>query len=173
MAQIRSVVSEALQATVRRLLPSQQGFTEDLMASNVITPVIDLTPTAEGSQLPDYLQRAFTYDDTTVATHIGAQTTVLANTTGFWQIISVHRPYSQNSSLIQLSDGLSTKNLFVADQEQAVASFNMVPFDTVVLLSAGESVSLITQANTFAHAAVRQIADINGNLVNPSGYTAE
>jgi hypothetical protein len=40
MAQIKSVVSESLQATIRRLLPSQSGFTEDLQAQNVIVPVI-------------------------------------------------------------------------------------------------------------------------------------
>ena len=58
MSQIIRITSEALQATVRRLLPSQQGFGEDLQASNVITPVIDLTPTAEGSQLPIDFARA-------------------------------------------------------------------------------------------------------------------
>ena len=41
------VTSEALQSTVRRLLPSQQGFGSDLEATNLIQPVIDLTPTAE------------------------------------------------------------------------------------------------------------------------------
>ena len=51
MAQLISITSEALQATIRRLLPSQQGFGEDLQASNVITPVIDVTPTAEGLSL--------------------------------------------------------------------------------------------------------------------------
>ena len=66
MAQITTVTSEALQATLRRLLPSQQGFGEDLQASNVITPIIDLTPSAEGSILPDYLQTALTLTDATV-----------------------------------------------------------------------------------------------------------
>lgn len=52
MAQVKPVTSEALQATVRRLLPSQNGFTEDLQASNVIIPTLNLTPSAEGSELP-------------------------------------------------------------------------------------------------------------------------
>ena len=50
MAQLISITSEALQATVRRLLPSQQGFGEDLQATTVVTPIIDLTPSAEGSE---------------------------------------------------------------------------------------------------------------------------
>ena len=45
MAQLINLTSEALQATIRRLLPSQQGFGEDLQATNVVTPIIDLTPT--------------------------------------------------------------------------------------------------------------------------------
>ena len=51
MSQIIPIVSEALQATVRRLLPSQNGFGEDLQASNVIVPIVNLTPSAEGTEL--------------------------------------------------------------------------------------------------------------------------
>ena len=47
--EIITVNSEALEATVRDLLPSQNGFGSELQASNIITPIIDLTPTAEGS----------------------------------------------------------------------------------------------------------------------------
>ena len=65
MAQLIRITSEALQATVRRLLPSQQGFGEDLEASNVIQPIIDLTPTAEGNQLPFNLASAINFTDTT------------------------------------------------------------------------------------------------------------
>ena len=65
MAQITNVTSEALQATLRRLLPSQQGFGEDLQASNVITPVIDLTASAEGSALPIELSTALAFGNTT------------------------------------------------------------------------------------------------------------
>ena len=61
MAQITQITSEALQATIRRLLPSQQGFGEDLQASNVITPIIDLTPTAEGSSLSENLSTALAW----------------------------------------------------------------------------------------------------------------
>ena len=49
MAEIVPVVSEALEAQIRDLLPSQRGFGEDLQASNVITPIIDLTAAAEGT----------------------------------------------------------------------------------------------------------------------------
>ena len=50
--EITPITSEALQAVIRRLLPSQRGFGDDLQATNLITPIIDLTPTAEGSSIP-------------------------------------------------------------------------------------------------------------------------
>ena len=85
MAQITKVTSEALQSTIRRLLPSQQGFGEDLQASNVITPIIDLTETAEGSTLPSYLQTALTLTDATTFDVNNGSSTII-NTPGFWQI---------------------------------------------------------------------------------------
>jgi len=81
MAEIREVVSEQLQATIRRLLPSQRGFTEDLQASNVITPIIDLTPTAEGSLLDTSLQQALAFGSQTAFNVINANTTII-NTAG-------------------------------------------------------------------------------------------
>ena len=58
MPQIIDITSEAIQATIRRLLPSQKGFGVDMQASNVITPIIDVTRTADGTQLPAELQYA-------------------------------------------------------------------------------------------------------------------
>ena len=84
MAQIASVVSEALQAKIRSLLPSQQGFTEDLQAQNVIVPIIDLTETASGSLLREDLQRAWDFGTGYDQCFIG--TTTLVNTTGFWKV---------------------------------------------------------------------------------------
>ena len=56
--EIITINSEQLEATVRDLLPSQAGFGSELQASNVITPIIDLTATAEGTTTPESLQQA-------------------------------------------------------------------------------------------------------------------
>ena len=61
MPQLINVTSESLQATIRNLLPSQAGFSEDLTATNLIQPIIDLTPTAEGSILRAALQTAIDF----------------------------------------------------------------------------------------------------------------
>ena len=63
--EIITVNSETLQAQIRDLLPSQAGFGSELRASNVITPIIDLTATAEGSGLPQDFARALAFGSQT------------------------------------------------------------------------------------------------------------
>ena len=112
MSQIISITSEALQATIRRLLPSQQGFGEDLQASNVILPIVDLTPTAEGSSVPTYLQQALAFGSQT-AFEVSNTTTQLAGSPGFYRVfgtISLYMNTTTNiSGFIQIQDGASTK----------------------------------------------------------------
>ena len=61
--EVAQVTSNDLEAQIRSLLPSVSGFGSRLGAQNVIVPIVDLTPIAEGSGLPEYLQRA--WDDST------------------------------------------------------------------------------------------------------------
>ena len=102
MAQLINITSEALQATIRRLLPSQQGFGEDLQATNVVTPIIDLTPTAEGSSVPQYLQTAVSFEDAT-AFSISNTTTDIVTTPGFYRIFGC-ATMTQTSSSGQTCD---------------------------------------------------------------------
>ena len=85
MAQLIRITSEALQATIRRLLPSQQGFGEDLQASNVIQPIIDLTPSAEGSEVRQDLQTAFSFGSISQFS-VRNGTGTVANTPGFYRV---------------------------------------------------------------------------------------
>ena len=83
--EIITVNSEALQEQIRDLLPSQSGFGSELQATNVITPIIDLTATAEGSGLPVSLQQAMSYGSQT-SFSVNNTTTVVANSPGFYRI---------------------------------------------------------------------------------------
>ena len=58
--EIITVNSEALQTTIRDLLPSQNGFGSELQASNVITPIIDLTATAAAKRSTKKFKKATT-----------------------------------------------------------------------------------------------------------------
>lgn len=178
MAQIRQVVSETLQATVRRLLPSQQGFTEDLQASNVITPIIDLTPSAEGSTLPVDLSRALAFGSQT-AFQISNTTTVIANTTGFYRIIGTATIKTGGNTscfcLFDMSDGLTTKTVWGL-QAQATSDTGeyVAEYDFIVFLAAGESISgRCANATSRLNGSSRQVADVNGELVNPSGFVQQ
>ena len=83
--EIITVNSEELQTLVRDLLPSQNGFGSELQASNVITPIIDLTATAEGSTLRSDLQTALAFGNQT-SFDARNGTTALANSPGFWRV---------------------------------------------------------------------------------------
>lgn len=176
MAQIRQVVSESLQATIRRLLPSQQGFTEDLQASNVITPIIDLTPSAEGSSLPENLQNSLSFDGLT-SFNITNTTTTIVNNAGFHRIFGLMQVLVNTAALttnvLQLNDGSSTKTLISqTNPDFGVQDQLITTFDFVVYLNAGESLEGVSNsADNIIVGTTRQLADISGNLVNPAGFT--
>ena len=179
MAQIIQITSEALQATIRRLLPSQQGFGEDLQASNVITPIIDLTPSAEGSLLPDYLQTALSFDSQT-SVGIYNTTTTIANTPGFYRLVGVvatgGNGGTAGSAALRLNNGLGTKNIysfFSISHATGQDATQQTTFDIIVFLDTGESVEGTTNSQASMNATVRQIADTSGNLVDPAGFVSQ
>ena len=177
--QITSVTSEALQAQIRTLLPSQEGFGTDLMAQNVIVPIIDLTAVAEGTNVPEILTTALAFGSQTAFNNYNNSSTV-ANTAGFWRIVGTVTSKAASSgtlkAAIQLSDGLSTKDVWAMQTVNASTNefTNASQFDLVIFLDSGES--LITNSAAFGvyiAGSVRQIADSNGNLINPSGFSPQ
>ena len=177
MAQIINITSEALQATIRRLLPSQQGFGEDLQASNVIQPIIDLTPTAEGSALDTDLARAIAYGSQT-GFDLSNSSATLANTAGFYRVIGAATVIAGSSfdvgAFLTMSDGFTSKTVWGLKSE-TTTGFQFSEFvDLTFFLSQGESLSAVTNsANSNFVGSVRQIADANGTISNPSGFQAQ
>lgn len=170
MAEIVPVVSESLEAQIRNLLPSQRGFGEDLQASNVITPIIDLTAAAEGTTVPQYQQQAIAFGSQTPFL-INNATVTIVNTSGFYRIFGVASIRSTGSSTeFQMSDGLTTKLLWT----QALNGDGSLQFDFTVFLRSGDSLSGTTNtAGSFLIGSSRQVADVNGNPVNPVGFTPQ
>jgi len=173
--QIASVTSESLQATVRRLLPSQQGFGHDLQASNVIIPTIDLTPTAEGSLLRTDLQTA--WDFSTVNARVFNSTSTLITSAGFWKLqINVSSTGdAAGEGIVAITDGLTSKtivqtpNISVVDNERG--NFNIT---TAVYLRSGDSLTVQSSGTgCIIVVTARNIADINGNLTDPLGYVSQ
>lgn len=167
MAQIRPVTSEALEAQIRNLLPSQNGFTEDLQASNVITPIINLTPTAEGSVLRADLQAA--HDFTTTSFVVTATTTTLTSTPGFYTFTGAYQNASgvANSGTLRLNDGLGTKTVY---QIPVSPNTTLVLDIPVILVKAGTSLEFQAGTGCSAFLQFRQVATVQGVLVDPDGY---
>ena len=179
MAQITSVTSEALQAQLRTLLPSQQGFGEDLQASNVIIPVIDLTATAEGSSLSASLQTALAFGSQT-AFDVSNTTTTVANVAGFYRLTGGAFVRNVNSGTsprvdIVLGDGSTDKIVWgMSADTSTTEGISVINLDYTFFLRSADLLKVkVTTANAQCIGSVRQIADSTGNLVNPSGFTSQ
>ena len=172
MAQITPVTSEALQAEIRRLLPSQQGFGEDLQASNVITPIVDLTAVAEGSALPENLQQAINFVGS-VDYEVQNTTSDIANVGGFYRVRSVNPAGLTFNGNYSIFDGTTDKIIYDLDAG-ATSSFGqtMVVVDFYVFLRSGDVLRCTNASASYAFkGTVQQIADLNGNLINPVGFS--
>jgi hypothetical protein len=179
MAQITSITSEALQARIRELLPSQQGFGEDLQASNVILPTIDLTTAAAGSSVPESLQQAWDFS-TGHTQRSSAGTDILINNTGFWKIdlncSILTSGAGLESVVVDIFDGTTAKEIFVFS-EQVTSTGNAFITATenafIAFVRAGDSIRLTATANTQTDVWYRQVADVNGVLTNPLGFSPQ
>ena len=175
LPEIITVNSEDLQTAIRDLLPSQNGFGSELQATNVITPIIDLTPTAEGSTLPTNLQQAMAFGSQT-SNLVNNATVTLENSPGFYRVFGVLNAWAQGAANgggnIALTDGLSVKQLYqIFVDNGANTEILSLDFDFVVFLAPGESLTGTSDAaNNFLRVTTRQIADAQGTLVNPSGF---
>ena len=171
--QITSVTSESLQAQIRNLLPSQEGFGTDLMAQNVIVPIIDLTSAAEGSTVPEMLQTALSFGSQTAFR--AENSTVTLNNTGFWRVYGQVTGYGAGTADFNLNNGITDKLIWqltsvsITNQTMSQASFEFVVF-----LPALHSLKISTSAaGVIMAGSYRQIADVNGVLVAPSGFNPQ
>lgn len=172
------VTSEALEAKFRQVFPSQGGaeLVDDLYASGVIQPVIDFSSVAEGTQLGQNLQTAWDFS-TGKAVQAGAGTTTAITNAGFWQLNAyAELDFSTtgvNAGSIEIFDGTSGKTIWeVTDRLNNVTEqFGLLSTYLVVFLRSGDSLRLVGSNATAVTVAYRQIADVNGTLVNPLGFT--
>ena len=173
----RPLRSEALEATYRRLFPAQAGneVSTDLLGSDTIVPVIDMTPSAEGTQLPTSLQQAL---DFTSNSQIFGNTTVdLQATPGFYLVrVNVFIDPSVASVLgtIFIDDGVSQTAVYSPGTTPGTGTSvteYITPTPFVVFLRPGDVLrGATTNASMVFSVVSRQIADLYGNLTNPLGF---
>jgi hypothetical protein len=159
--------SQELEDKVRNLLPSQGGAGAgfDLSASTQIIPIIDLTESAEGSNVRQDLQTALSLSSVT-AFAVGTTVSTIINNTGYFRVFGSCRINASGSAQFNLTDGVTTKQILLI----GASTLNAGPrfYDFIVFIKAGDSLTGITSsANVPMNGVTRQIADIDGNLVNP------
>tara|TARA_R110000823_G_C15774065_1_gene484387 strand:- start:212 stop:736 length:525 start_codon:yes stop_codon:yes gene_type:complete len=174
MGQEFFINNQTLEDKMRKLLPSQGGLGAgfDLSASTQIIPIIDVTESAEGSNVRADLQSAFSFTNANVF-EVSNTTTTIINNTGYHRIFgnfSCLGTGSTKFAKFDMFDGTSNKTLFsYFSIGNAGTNFLTQQFDFIVFLSAGDSVKCQTDsANLVLSGSTRQIATITGELVNPT-----
>jgi len=174
MGQEFKINSSAIESKINQLLPSQggSGAGVDFSASTMVIPIVDLTESAEGSNVRQDLQTALSHTNTT-GFFIQNQTTTITSTTGYFRIFGTTTLLSNTTtapktSLI-INDGATVKEMYQFTGYQTTdVGILSESFDFVVFLKAGDSLQGIsTTTSAKIQGTVRQIADINGELTNP------
>jgi hypothetical protein len=168
MAQEFTINSSAIETKINQLLPSQGGFGAgvDFSASTMVIPIVDLTETAEGSDVRQDLQTALSH--TTVTNYFiqNATNTVLVNTTGYYRVFGRGQLNGACNLSFNLFDGTTAKQIQSFGSAGAVS--NVVTYDFIVFLPAGNTLrASSTTVNGNLDGVTRQIADISGNLIDP------
>ena len=174
MSQEFTIKSQAIEDKINQLLPSQGGFQPgvDFSASTMVVPIVDLTETAEGSNVRQDLQTAFSLTASTPFEVANTTTTVL-NTTGYYRIFGtatlVSDASTQSQGTINITDGITTKEIYncIMRTISSTQTQGISDFDFTILLKAGDSLTITATQNVFVAGCARQIADLNGNLVDP------
>jgi len=172
MAEEFRINSSSIEAKINQLLPSQggQGAGIDFSASTMVIPIVDLTESAEGSQLRQDLQSALGFDITSFEVTNATNTTII-NTTGYFRIfctVSTVGVNSGGSITVAIFDGATSKTIINGKQAVELSSagtYTAHDYDFIVKLQAGESIRVTANQSGYrVSGCSRQIADINGNL---------
>jgi len=161
------IKSQGLEDKINQLLPSQGGFQPgvDLSASTMVIPIVDLTETAEGSSLRQDLQKALSLNSVT-SFSVRNTTSTLINTAGYFRVFGVYTTIGNNTCLFNLTDGTTTKKLLEYAFDTSQFTSNL--YDFIVFLQAGDSLTADSNnASGALEGSTRQIADLQGNLINP------
>ena len=166
-----------LYAQFRQDFPAQagEGITGDLNYSDTIVPIVDMTNAAGEGVLAQNLQTA--WDFSTGFNSINNNTFTIVNTPGFWQLdLNATLRYADGGIKgdIRIDDGSSFKKIWQISNTTATEADTVTTQQDkfVVYLRSGDDLKVnSTSVNCIIDVWFRQIADLNGNLVNPLGFS--
>jgi len=166
-------VSENFQRAFRHTFKSQTSTGRDLHVSDIVIPVVDFTPEAAGTSLPSNLQSSLSRSTSNLSVTSSGLATLFSNA-GFYQIqvVGASQGTGDLTSAIWSYDGstyVGLKAYLLKGNSNASGNF----LDTVIVfnksgLSIGHDSTIPTNGEIRFYWS--QLADVNGNLVNPDGY---
>lgn len=170
------VTDESLERKFRDTFKSQAGaeLIDDLYAQGTIVPIVDFTEAALGTDLRQDLQTA--WDFSTGSTTVANATDTFISNSGFWKLSAriLMRSNATGADIAQiyLTDGLTTRPIFYFQNLSTNTEQSVTQFDYgVVFVRPGQSVVADSSSGDIRLTCeFRQIADLYGNLVNPTGY---
>lgn len=168
---------EAIEEDLNSNFPSQGQGNPPLYysLSEVVVPTYSINNVAEGTSLPESLQQA--WDFSTGSGDVTNGSLQIINGTGFWRVhgtvVLDPEPAGNRVGALFIDNGLSTKTIFQFKEDLlgAAGSGISVPFDFIVFLKSGESLNLFASSECNVSSSYRQIATVNGTLVNPLGFS--
>lgn len=173
------VTDEALEKRFRDTFRAQGGaeLVDDLYAQGVIVPVVDFTAAATGQQLSQNLQTA--WDFSTGHSSVVNTTSTLISNAGFWQVDLTATLDAGDGAgatgFIFIDAGVTTKKIWQVNtlSTGANSAASLADGSFVVFLRSGDSLKA-TSGGTRVELEIwyRQIATLNGDSVNPSGFTS-
>ena len=170
MGQEFTIKSANIESKINQLLPSQGGAQPgvDISASTMVVPIVDLTETAEGANVRQDLQRAFSYTNVTTY-QVENTAAVVWDTPGYVLMKGFARVQDNDQIKIRLFDGVTVKNVVVFDGVGTSTNGGVLMYEYIFFLRAGDSIVVLSDSNqVMTSGSLRQLADIDGNLIQPS-----
>jgi hypothetical protein len=170
-------VSEDFQRAFRNQFPSQTSTGRDLHVSDIVIPVVDMSPVASGASLPLDLRFCRNRNTTAVGTSTTVGFTDVITTTGFWGVnIMISGFGGQTAIEHQLSGGGTTQQISKVNAQQTSGDSFIQLESFTVFIKAGDVLQYAYSENGTNGSFTgfyTQLADVNGNLVSPNGYSPQ
>lgn len=172
-------VSEEFQRAFRNTFKGQVNSGRDLHVSDIVIPVVDFTPTASGASLPTTLQYAKNLSSSNITSTTSESAVLLYGSPGFVRLETYFSVVGANSGVsfaqVDLQDITTGTGPSMHFYRIEVATATSVTYnrDDVIYIPANHKLVYYHDPNAQRSAfnmSVTLLADVNGNLVNPSGY---
>lgn len=172
---------EAIEEDLNRTFRSQgQGRPEQYYnLSQTVVPTYSINDVAEGSGLPERLQQSWDYaTDNKVLSNGNSN---LTSVPGFYKVslIASTNDFARASvttiARVRITDGITPKNIWIWSTvgQAGTAPEAITTADFVIFLRSGDTLNAqALAASETLNIWYRQIATVNGTLVNPLGYSA-